>query len=227
MFKKLVIASHNKGKVKEIGELLAPLGFSVVSAGELGVDEPEETGMTFAENAILKAVNTAEKTGLPALADDSGLAIPALGGLPGIYSARWAGADKNFDVAFTRIQQELAEKNIDASGVPAYFICSLCLAIPSCHSEQSEESLQNNNDKISLVASLIRDDKLNTQTFEGRIDGTLTFPPCGEHGFGYDPIFIPEGYNVTFAEMDSNKKHSMSHRARAFAKFVQYLKDTK
>lgn len=200
MFKKIVIASHNKGKLKEIGELLAPLGFSVISAGEMGVDEPEETGLTFAENAILKAVNTATKTGLPAIADDSGLAIPALGNAPGIYSARWAGADKNFDVAFSRIQKELTDKNIaNTNGIPAYFICSLCLATPDSE----------------------------PQIFEGRIDGTLTFPPRGEHGFGYDPIFIPEGYNVTFAEIDSNKKHSMSHRARAFAKFVQYLKDTK
>ncbi len=200
MFKKIVIASHNKGKLKEIGELLAPLGFSVISAGEMGVDEPEETGLTFAENAILKAVNTTTKTELPALADDSGLAIPALGGAPGIYSARWAGADKNFDVAFARIQKELADKNIaNASGIPAYFICSLCLATPDSE----------------------------PQIFEGRIDGTLTFPPRGEHGFGYDPIFIPEGYDITFAEMDSAAKHSISHRARAFTKFVQYLKDTK
>lgn len=196
MFKKLVIASHNKGKVKEIGELLAPLGLSVISAGEMGVDEPEETGLTFAENAILKAKNTAEKTGLPALADDSGLAITALDGAPGIYSARWAGDDKNFDIAFARIQKELSDKNIPIiSSVPAYFICALCLALPSDE----------------------------TQIFEGRIDGTLSFPPRGEHGFGYDPIFIPDGYNITFAEMDSAKKHSMSHRARAFEKFLQYL----
>ena len=197
-FSKIVIASHNKGKVKEIGGLLAPLGFSVVSAGEMGVDEPEETGLTFAENAILKAKNTASLTGLPALADDSGLAIPALDGAPGIYSARWAGADKNFDTAFVRIEKELKEKNItDAIGIPAYFVCALCLATA---------------------------DK-EPQVFEGRIDGTLTFPPRGEHGFGYDPIFIPENYNITFAEMDSAIKQSISHRARAFSKFLQYLKD--
>lgn len=198
MFKKIVIASHNKGKLKEIGELLAPLGFAVVSAGELGVDEPEETGKTFAENAILKARNTMEKTALPALADDSGLAIPALGGAPGIYSARWAGADKDFSVAFTRIEKELKEKNIsDINGVDAYFICSLCLAVP--------------------------DEK--EQVFEGRIDGKLTFPPRGNHGFGYDPIFIPQGYDISFAEMDAAKKHSMSHRARAFQKFLEYLEN--
>ncbi len=195
MLRKIVIASHNKGKLKEIGELLAPLGFTVVSAGELGVDEPEETGKTFAENAILKALNTMEKTGIPALADDSGLAIPALGGAPGIYSARWAGADKDFRVAFSRIEKELKEKNINSNGVDAYFICSLCLAIPG----EKE------------------------QVFEGRIDGKLTFPPRGEHGFGYDPIFIPQGYDISFAEMDAAKKHSMSHRARAFEKFLAYL----
>lgn len=200
MFKKLVIASHNKGKVKEISELLTPLGLSVVSAAEMNVDEPEETGLTFSDNAILKALNTAEKTGLPALADDSGLAIPALNGAPGIYSARWAEADKSFYTAFSRIQQELADKNItNASGTPAYFICALCLALP---------------------------DK-STQVFEGRIDGTLIFPPRGEHGFGYDPIFIPDGYDITFAEMDSIKKHSMSHRARAFEKFLRYLENQK
>ncbi len=200
MFKKLVIASHNKGKVKEIGELLAPLGLEVISAAEANVDEPEETGLTFAENAILKARNTAEKTGLPALADDSGLAIPALDGAPGIYSARWAGADKNFDSAFSRIKQELADKNIkNATGTAAYFVCALCLILPDG----------------------------GEQIFEGRIDGILTFPPKGEHGFGYDPVFIPQGYDITFAEMDSTKKHSMSHRARAFEKFLQYLKDNK
>jgi XTP/dITP diphosphohydrolase len=197
---KIVIASHNKGKVREIGELLAPLGLSVASAGEMGVDEPEETGLTFAQNAILKARNTMEKTGLAALADDSGLAIPALDGAPGIYSARWAGADKNFDAAFSRILRELADKNIkDANGTPAYFICALCLSIPG-----SEDMV-----------------------FEGRIDGTLAFPARGEHGFGYDPIFVPEGYDITFAEMDSEKKHSMSHRARAFKKFLKYLEGRK
>lgn len=197
---KIIIASHNKGKVREIEELLAPLGLSVASAGEMGVDEPEETGLTFAENAMLKARNSMEKTGFASLADDSGLAIPALGGAPGIYSARWAGADKNFDAAFARIRKELADKNIeDESGVPAYFICALCLSIPG------------GEDVI----------------FEGRIDGTLAFPPRGEYGFGYDPIFVPEGYDITFAEMDSGKKHSMSHRARAFEKFLEYLENRK
>jgi len=199
MLKKIVIASHNKGKIKEIGELISPLGISVVSASEMGVDEPEETGKTFAENALLKAKNTAEKTGLPALADDSGLAVTALDGAPGIYSARWAGEDKDFGKAFLRIKQELAAKNVkDANTTHAYFICALCFAVP----------------------------KEDPQIFEGRIDGKLTFPPRGNHGFGYDPIFIPDGYDVTFAEMDSLKKHSISHRARAFEKFVKYLRET-
>ncbi|MEQ1790008.1 MAG: RdgB/HAM1 family non-canonical purine NTP pyrophosphatase [Rickettsiales bacterium] len=196
MFKELVIASHNKGKVKEISELLAPIGLSVVSAAEMDVDEPEETGLTFAENAILKAHNTTEKTSLPALADDSGLVIPALDGEPGIYSARWAGAGKNFNTAFTRIQRKLAAKTIPSTTeIPAHFICVLCLSVPN------------------------KDD----QIFEGRVDGKLVFPPRGEKGFGYDPIFIPDGYDTTFAEMDSEKKHSMSHRARAFEKFLKHL----
>ena len=195
MLQKLVIASHNKGKVREIGELLAPLGLSVVSAGEMNVDEPEETGSTFAENAILKAENTLQKTNLPALADDSGIVIPALDGAPGIYSARWAGDSKDFSIAFTRIKKELAAKNVNPENIDAYFICSLCLAIPN---EQP-------------------------QIFEGRIDGKLTFPPRGKNGFGYDPIFIPDGYTQTFAEMDFDKKHAVSHRAKAFKKFLHYL----
>ena len=195
MFKKLVIASHNKGKVREIGELLAPLGLSVISAGEMGVDEPEETGDSFAENATLKALNTAEKTGLPALADDSGLCVEDLGGSPGIYSARWAGEAKDFTVAFDRIQKELSDIGIDSPNPKAYFICSLCLAVPDA----------------------------DVQIFEGRIDGVLTFPPRGEHGFGYDPIFIPDGYDITFAEMNDAEKPAISHRAIAFKKFLESL----
>ncbi len=195
MLKKIVIASHNSGKLREIGELLAPLGMAVVSAGELGVDEPEETGLTFAENAALKARNTALKTGLAALADDSGLAIPALDGLPGIYSARWS-INKDFLPAFSRIEKELAQRGIsNANGVDAYFVCALCLTLP----DGTEE------------------------IFEGRIDGKLTFPLRGEHGFGYDPIFTPNGYNETFAEMDAAEKHKISHRARAFTKFIKWL----
>lgn len=186
----LVIASHNAGKVAEIGAMLAPLGFKVLSASETGLSEPEETGSTFAENAILKAEYTAHHTGLPALADDSGLAVDALGGAPGIYSARWAGADKNFASAFARIQNELGDKP-----ATAHFVCVLALALPT-----------------------------GTQTFEGRIDGKLIFPPRGERGFGYDPIFIPDGYAQTFAEIDPAEKNRISHRARAFAKFLDYMK---
>jgi len=193
---KIVIASHNQGKVREIGELLAPLGFSVVSAGEMNIDEPEETGLTFAENALLKARNTTEKSGLVALADDSGMAIPALGGAPGIYSARWAGEGKDFSVAFSRIERELKAKNIeDINITKASFICSLCLYFPGGENH----------------------------IFEGRIDGTLNFPPRGEKGFGYDPVFIPEGYDITFAEMEHVKKQAISHRARAFKKLMEYL----
>ena len=217
---KLVIASHNSGKIREIGELLAPFGLQVVSAAEAGVDEPEETGLTFAENAALKARNAAQKTGLRALADDSGLVIPALGGAPGIYSARWA-VGKDFIPAFTRIERELAAENISAaSGVAAYFVCALCLAYPACHSESSEESLQNNDKFLPQQQVRGQDDIV---IFEGRIDGTLSFPPRGELGFGYDPIFIPQGYEISFAEMEAVEKHKISHRARAFAALSGFL----
>jgi XTP/dITP diphosphohydrolase len=192
----LVLASHNAGKLREIAALVAPLGIHARSAAELNVDEPEETGLTFAENAILKARNAAEKTNLPALSDDSGMAIPALDGAPGIYSARWSGPDKDFSVAFERIQKELSEKRIDPNGgVAAQFICALCLYMPDGQAH----------------------------VFEGRIDGTLTFPPRGNHGFGYDPIFIPEGEMQSFGEIMPERKHAMSHRARAFAQFLNYL----
>ena len=189
---KLIIATHNAGKLREFGELLAPLGISVKSAGELGISEPEETGATFIENAQLKARHSAAASGLPALADDSGLVIPAIGGAPGIYSARWAGPNKDFSVAFARIQHELDDKPRDA-----YFVCVLALSLPN----RGEEIV-----------------------FEGRIHGTLTFPPRGSNGFGYDPIFTPEGYDVTFAEMDANIKNRISHRANAFSKFMEYVR---
>ena len=193
MIQKLVIASHNEGKVREIGELIAPLGIEVLSAANAGISEPEETGATFAENAELKAHHANAHSGLAALADDSGLVIPALGGAPGIYSARWAGPNKDFNVAFARIQAELGA---NASGQLAYFICTLCLCMPDGEAH----------------------------SFEGRVDGVLTFPPRGDKGFGYDPIFTPEGYGITFAEMDPATRHRISHRARAFAKFVDFLK---
>ncbi|NBX03736.1 MAG: RdgB/HAM1 family non-canonical purine NTP pyrophosphatase [Alphaproteobacteria bacterium] len=191
---KLVIASHNAGKVREIGALLSPFAIQAVSAGELGISEPEETGTTFVENAELKARHSMEASNLPALADDSGLVIPALGGDPGVYSARWAGAGKDFSVAFSRIERELAAKNISGK-VAAYFACVLSLCLP--------------------------DGKIHS--FEGRVDGTITFPPSGGAGFGYDPIFTPDGYDVTFAGMDANIKNSISHRAHAFEQFVSFL----
>ncbi len=193
--RKLVIATHNKGKLKEFSSLLAPLGVTVQSAGELNISEPEETGATFAENAELKARHSALASGLPALADDSGLVIPALGGAPGIYSARWAGETKDFSVAFARIEKELAAAGAPLAS-PAYFMCVLSLAQP-------------NGECVN---------------FEGRTHGMLTFPPQGENGFGYDPIFTPEGFDVTFAEMDANIKNRISHRANAFSKFMEYIR---
>ena len=180
----LVIASHNPGKVREIAELLAPLGVEAVAAGAFGLAEPEETGTNFAENAEIKALATAGDTGLPALADDSGLVVPALGGEPGIRSARWAGPNKDFSAAMERVERELAGQ----ADRRAHFVCALCLAFPNG----------------------------NREIFEGRVDGHLVWPPRGGRGFGYDPIFQPEGYDITFGEMEPAKKHAMSHRARAF-----------
>ena len=188
---RLVVASHNRGKVKEIRELIAPLGIETLGAAELGLAEPEETGMTFAENAALKAEAAMRSSGLQALSDDSGLCVAALGGAPGIYSARWAGPAKDFRLAMSRVEQELKEK--PARDFHAHFVCALALAVPG------EE----------------------TQIFEGRVFGTLAFPPRGDKGFGYDPIFVPEGHRFSFGEMAPEAKHAMSHRARAFAKFVE------
>jgi XTP/dITP diphosphohydrolase len=185
---RLVVASHNPGKVREIGDLLRPFGFKAVSAGELGLPEPEETGTTFPENAELKARAAALAARLPALADDSGLVVPALGGAPGVYSARWAGPEKDFRVAMERVQRELG-------GSPdrrACFICALAMAWPDGHVE----------------------------SFEGRVDGTLVWPPRGSRGFGYDPMFLPEGGTLTFGEMEPDAKHQISHRARAFAQLT-------
>lgn len=189
----LVIASHNQGKVVEIRDLLRPFQINVHSAGEYNLEEPEETGATFIENAIIKAGTVANEVGVTSLADDSGLVIPALDGAPGIYSARWAGENKDFAVAMERITSELAKKGVDPEGVPAYFVCALCMAWPDGHFE----------------------------TLEGRCEGTLTFPPRGNHGFGYDPIFIPQGYDKTFAELDSSIKQTISHRAKAFKQLVE------
>jgi len=183
---KLVIASHNPGKVREILEMLGPYGIEPISAAELDLPEPEETGTTFLANAELKALQAADLTGLPALADDSGLCVDALGGDPGIFSARWAGEGKDFRVAMQRVNDALEAAGPDASR-NAHFMCVLALAWPDGHVEW----------------------------FEGRVDGTLTWPPRGTGGFGYNPIFVPEGSEQTFAEMPDAKK-AISHRARAF-----------
>jgi XTP/dITP diphosphohydrolase len=184
---RLVIASHNKGKVREIALLLGDYVKEFPSAGELALAEPEETESTFVGNAILKARAAAEGSGLPALADDSGLVVPALGGAPGIYSARWAGPAKDFSIAMERVRGELGIKDPSA-----HFVCALSLAWPDGHEE----------------------------TVEGKVFGRLVFPPRGLKGFGYDPIFIPDGYDITFAEMEPDDKHRMSHRADAFAQLV-------
>ena len=192
---KLVIASHNAGKVREIAELLAPFGTTVVSAAELSLAEPEETGTTFIANAELKALAAARASGLPALADDSGLVVPALNGQPGIYSARWAGPERDFGKAMERVETEIRAlgRNSYATDVRrAHFIAALALAWPDDHCE----------------------------TFEGRIDGRLVWPPEGERGFGYDPMFLAEGRELTFGEMQPAEKHAISHRARAFAQLV-------
>lgn len=188
---KLVIASHNAGKVREIAALLAPFGLEVVSAGTLGLPEPEETGTSFIANAELKARAAADLSGLPALADDSGLCVAALGGEPGIFSARWAGPSKDFNEAMRRVEMNLQDKGPD-TGRDAHFICALSLAWPDGHIE----------------------------SFEGRVDGVLVWPPRGENGFGYDAMFQPLGHDITFGEMDPDAKHAMSHRADAFAQLV-------
>ncbi len=186
----LVVASHNPGKVREIKALLGPHGIDPVSAGSLGLPEPDETGTTFAANAELKARASAQGSGHAALADDSGLCVEALGGDPGIYSARWAGETKDFRIAMTRIENELRAKGLATSA--AKFVCALSIALPSGE----------------------------IQTFEGEVHGHLTFPARGDHGFGYDPIFIADGMEQTFAEIDPALKHAMSHRARAFEKLL-------
>ena len=185
----LIIASHNQGKVREIANLLQPYNIEGVSAASLGLDEPEETGTTFAANAELKARTASAATNLPALADDSGLVVPALRGAPGIYSARWAGLGKDFDTAMGLIECRL--KN--SSDRSAYFIAALALCWTDGHCE----------------------------TFEGRVDGTLVWPQRGNLGFGYDPMFLPNGSKKTFGEMEPGVKHSISHRADAFAKLTK------
>jgi len=188
---RLVIASHNDGKVREINDLLSPLGIEAVSAKKLGLNDPEETGTTFAENAELKALAAAKASGLPALADDSGLAVTALGGAPGIFSARWAGEPRDFALAMKKVETALFDSGTE--DFSARFVCVLCLAWPDGH----------------------------TESFEGEVRGGLVFPPRGDKGFGYDPIFFAEGYDITFAEMEPEEKHSISHRADAFRKLMK------
>ena len=188
---KLVIASHNPGKVREIRDLLGPYGIEPVSAAELDLPEPEETGTTFVANAELKAMQAADLSGLPALADDSGLAVEALNGEPGIFSARWAGESKDFAVAMRLVEDRLNALGPDVSR-DAHFVCALSLAWPDGH----------------------------TETFEGRVDGTLVWPPRGARGFGYDAMFLPLDSETTFGEMNPAAKHAISHRADAFAQLV-------
>ena len=188
---KLVIASHNAGKVREIGDLLAPYGIETVSAKALGLPEPEETGTTFVANAELKARAAADLSGLPALADDSGLCVDALGGDPGIFSARWAGEARDFDEAMRRVNEALLAKGPETER-DAHFVCALALAWPDGHVEW----------------------------FEGRVEGSLVWPPRGANGFGYDAMFLPDGGDQTFGEIDPAAKHAISHRADAFRQLV-------
>jgi XTP/dITP diphosphohydrolase len=185
---RLVLATHNSGKVREIGDLLRPFGMEMVAAGDLGLPEPEETGTTFRANAELKALASATASGLPALADDSGLCVDALDGAPGVFSARWAGEGKDFNVAMERVHRAMAFGSPDT----AYFICALSLAWPDGH----------------------------VQTYEGRVDGRLVWPPRGVNGFGYDAMFVAGDMAQTFGEIEPTAKHAMSHRARAFEQLV-------
>ncbi|MEL7201816.1 MAG: RdgB/HAM1 family non-canonical purine NTP pyrophosphatase [Pseudomonadota bacterium] len=199
---KLVIASKNTGKIREIGALLDPFGMTVTSAYDLGLDDVDETGTTFAENARLKAHASAKATGLPALSDDSGLCVAALDGAPGVYSADWAERQdangtvtRDFGWAMEKVEKAVREQMAGGDGRndwSAYFVCMLCLALPD------------GTDHL----------------FEGRVQGTLDFPPRGQNGFGYDPIFVADGHTQSFGEMEPDAKHAISHRADAFEKFV-------
>ena len=188
----LVIASHNAGKVREMIALMAPFGVAVQTAEALGLAEPEETGTTFRANAELKARASASSATLPAFADDSGLVVKALDGDPGIYSARWAGETRDFTIAMNLVKEALEKSDTPAEGAEAYFISALCLCWPDGHVEN----------------------------FEGKVHGTLSFPPRGNNGFGYDPIFVPSGHQITFGEILASEKDALSHRTRAFEKLV-------
>lgn len=192
-----MVASHNKGKVAEIVKLLEPHRIKVFSATDMKLPEPEETGATFLENALIKSRSAAEISGKPSLADDSGLCVAALNNAPGIYSARWGGESKDFALAMRKVEYELKEAAVTTEGAKAHFVCVLALTIPD------HEDFY----------------------FEGTVNGTLTFPARGEKGFGYDPIFVPDGEKRTFAEMDEEEKKAMSHRSRAFVKFEKWLSE--
>ena len=203
--KTIVVASHNAGKIREIAELIGPLGFSAKSAAELGLQEPDETGTTFEENAGIKALASAKASGLPALSDDSGLVIDALDGAPGVYTANWAERDdgsRDFAMAMEKVERALEEREATTAGQrTARFVSVLCLAWPDGH----------------------------TEFFRGEVEGTVVWPPRGDKGFGYDPVFQPKGHDLTFGEMSSDEKHgwrpgepeALSHRARAFKRFVE------
>jgi len=203
--KTIVVASHNAGKIREIEDLIGPFGFSAKSAAELKFEEPDETGTTFEENATIKALASAKASGLPALSDDSGLVVDALDGAPGVYTANWAEKEdgtRDFAMAMEKVEKALADKGVtDAKDRTARFVSVLCLAWPDGH----------------------------TELFRGEVDGTVVWPPRGSQGFGYDPVFQPEGYETTFGEMSAEEKHgwkpgdaaALSHRARAFKLFVE------
>ena len=194
--KEIVIASHNDGKVKEIRSLLKPLGYKVFSAKKFNINEPVENGNTFKENSLIKSKNAAIKSGLPAIADDSGLCILSLNNQPGIFSARWAGKEKNFGRAISKIEKKMIDNTLtNKIQRKAFFCCALSIYYP------------NHNSKV----------------YEGKIHGHIKFPPVGKNGFGYDPIFVPIGYKKTFGQMNFNYKERISHRAIAFKKLKKYL----
>jgi len=203
----LVIATHNAGKLAEMRDLLAPYGVEAISAGEAGLGEPEETGTSFRDNARIKAKAAANASRLPALSDDSGLVVDALDGAPGIYSARWAGPDKNFADAMARVDAALEKRGaVVPQQRTARFVSALCVAWPDGHTEE----------------------------FEATVDGIVVWPPRGEQGFGYDPMFRPDGHERTFGEMSADEKHGLpprggglSHRARAFLKLAQACLDAR
>src|SRR5471030_697858 len=185
---RLVLASHNQGKLVELADLLRPYQIEIISAGSLGLPEPEETAPDFAGNARIKALAAATATGLPAFSDDSGFYAAALGGEPGVLSARWGGPERDFAKAMALVNDRVGDK----ADRRAWFVAALCLAWPDGH----------------------------TETFVGRVDGTMVWPPRGDKGFGYDPVFLPDGATTTFGEMDPEAKHTVSHRARAFAQVM-------